>query len=455
MAVTPKSMVHGLAVLTTLASAVALQPTLTQSPCAVHRFRPPVMLAQREARLHEIARKAILKHEFEDAIQCYGLAMERPEWQSPRTFLLAALLHSRLGHPEQARAAFAEGVLHHRNDAKLMQAWGLFESKQGELRRAVRLLKRAVTLDSSLHKVLEWRMFREYNAEVERSQAASGVRRASAVSMSASRVSETRMENKESSQRSTSTPAPALAVERPAIVYTVPMSNRGWRGRPEAGEDPSRWYDAEGERNGPPPNYWRQSMDERAHRRSMAAIDELLAGDMPEESGLRALEQRMPLRAPLENRKLLGRWAAAVRDGAAVASLATPGNTSSALNVPAMVEIRREGDRRTVEHRYGTMDIHLEPGETLKVQLFVGSAESDAEAVTVGAGRLLAGRGICEADSLRPSADMEEPWGALLSRLGGEAAVPVRGRVTFLNDYMMVSRDEESGRLLDVFMRLG
>ena len=37
-------------------------------------------------------------------------------------------------------------------------------------------------------------------------------------------------------------------------------------------EDPKSWYDAEGKRNGPPANYWRQAMDERLHRNCVQTL---------------------------------------------------------------------------------------------------------------------------------------------------------------------------------------
>ena len=60
-------------------------------------------------------------------------------------------------------------------------------------------------------------------------------------------------------------PAPggACRARLPPCAYTVPVQNLGWRGRAERGEDPAKWYDAEGERKGPPMNYWRQAADER------------------------------------------------------------------------------------------------------------------------------------------------------------------------------------------------
>jgi len=74
--------------------------------------------------------------------------------------MLLALHFQRLDEHGLARAAFIEGVASFRTDAKLLQAWGLFESKQpGNKARAKKLLQRAVHLDPSLSGVLRWKIF--------------------------------------------------------------------------------------------------------------------------------------------------------------------------------------------------------------------------------------------------------------------------------------------------------
>ena len=79
----------------------------------------------------------------------------------------------------------------------------------------------------------------------------------------------------------------ACQVCLPPCAYTVKVQNLGWRGRAERGEDPAKWYDSEGERKGPPMNYWRQAADERYHAKSLAAIDAVARGaeDVEEQVG--------------------------------------------------------------------------------------------------------------------------------------------------------------------------
>ena len=72
--------------------------------------------------------------------------------------------------------------------------------------------------------------------------------------------------------------AEACEVRLPPCAYTVKVQNLGWRGRAERGEDTAKWYDSEGERKGPPMNYWRQAADERYHAQSLAAVDAMARG---------------------------------------------------------------------------------------------------------------------------------------------------------------------------------
>lgn len=323
-----------------------------------------------------------------------------------------------------------------------MQAWGLFESKHGHLERALRLLRRAVVLDESLVSVLRWSRFQAAAKE-------SRTRR--------SRTPTMQLQTTHATEPPTApSPAgpgglPALLVARPAVRYTVPQSARGWRGRAEMGEDPSRWYDAEGGRNGPPANYWRQAMDERLHRTVMVVLDELVecGGSVADEGSLPDMERRMGVKSPLTNRKLLRRWALVLSDGRAVATLA---ESPSQLRVPAILEIRRAGARKTVMHRYGEMDAHLEEGEALELKV---TAARPNGATPSAVARLAAGSLACAPGSFTAAvaADADEV-AAMLGELGGEEALPFRGKVTLMNDYLLVTRDSKSGRVLDCFMLL-
>ena len=73
-----------------------------------------------------------------------------------RSYFLYALQVQRRD-PNLARELFHQGVRANPTDAKLLQAWGLFESKQGKLERAKRLLHRSVSLEPRLAPVLRWK----------------------------------------------------------------------------------------------------------------------------------------------------------------------------------------------------------------------------------------------------------------------------------------------------------
>ena len=303
------------------------------------------------------------------------------------------------------------------------------------------LLRRAVKLDGTLESVLRWQRFQPAAA------ATGGAARTSTVTMTCQQMDGTVWSVAETPSPSSS---PRQLVQRPAVVYTVSQSKRGWRGREELGEDPSRWYDAEGPRNGPPQNYWRQAMDERLQRTAMRAVDELIEGDGGEamaEETLRGLEVRMGIRRPLTNRKLLGRWAYVVSEGRPVAA---PAAAAAQLRAPATLEVRREGDRKTVEHRYGTFDAHMEDGEPLVLTLSGGSgADGDAPTATF---KLVAGGESAQSAECQSSPESAE-LATMLHELGAAAYAPFRGTVSLLSDYLLVTRDEE-GALRNVFMRL-
>jgi hypothetical protein len=374
-----------------------------------------------EQRLHTTAHHAIKRGAWDDAQRAYEISCQ--EYGTGQSFLLAALHHRRMDHIDQARASFSEGILRNRDDARLMQAWGLFESKFGHMDRAVRLLRRAVDLDPSLYRVLSWRRFRTHATPTS-------AHRLRALRPTALRARGPAGRGGLVAAMAPTTTATLHKVRLPSCAYTVKIQNLGWRGRAEQGEDPEKWYDAEGERKGPPMNYWRQAADERYHAQSLAAIDAVARGAEDAEEQVAALEQRMGIAKPLLCRKLLGRWAPVLVGGV---RLATP--TEGALRVPATLEIRRAGDQRTVESRYGTFDAHLDEGEELRLALEQPGGESAHASLRVS-----------ESMQGRSEAPLEGAASAVLSRLG-------IGRITFLGDYLWVQRDAD-GVLLDVWMRV-
>jgi hypothetical protein len=95
--------------------------------------------------------------------------------------MLKALLQQRVGSLREARKTFQAGwrawkrkVLAGakftdkdiREEARLLQAWGLYESKHGTIDVATFLVQTAVSLDSTLSRVLDWKMFRDHRSAV-------------------------------------------------------------------------------------------------------------------------------------------------------------------------------------------------------------------------------------------------------------------------------------------------
>ncbi|CAM9701644.1 unnamed protein product [Chrysoparadoxa australica] len=124
------------------------------------------VLDRRIARLHLSARKAVKHNKEEWARGMYRFVIKN--WDSEiigcalaQNYLLLALLEQKSGRVEAARTAFREGVTRCPTQAKLVQAWALFESKHGPMKRALALAKRCVELDKSLAGILRWKMFRD------------------------------------------------------------------------------------------------------------------------------------------------------------------------------------------------------------------------------------------------------------------------------------------------------
>lgn len=127
---------------------------------AVARISPSSPLTARPhgCRLHALANRAIRDGAFDEAAQLYDRALLEPD-AGARTFFLKALLYERMGLWEAARSTFREGNRRHPRDGALLQGWGLMESRVGDARLALRLLRRCVACDTSLAPVLRWQRF--------------------------------------------------------------------------------------------------------------------------------------------------------------------------------------------------------------------------------------------------------------------------------------------------------
>lgn len=128
---------------------------------ATHTLYTPISRPA-ESRLHALAKSAIQRGDHGGALRCLETAAAHGH--EGRSYLLLALHYQRVGAPsDQTRDAFRAGVAFDRGDAKLLQAWALFESKNGRMDRAVRLLQQAARQDRSALGAFRWKIFRSYN----------------------------------------------------------------------------------------------------------------------------------------------------------------------------------------------------------------------------------------------------------------------------------------------------
>ena len=135
-------------------------------PHAIARISPSSPLSARShgCRLHALANRAIHDGAFDVAVRLYDRALLEPN-AGARTFFLKALLYERMGLWEAARRTFREGNRRHPRDGKLLQGWGLMESRVGDARLALRLLRRCVACDDTLAPVLRWQRFASSGVE--------------------------------------------------------------------------------------------------------------------------------------------------------------------------------------------------------------------------------------------------------------------------------------------------
>ena len=122
-----------------------------------------------ESYLHARARAAVHASDYQSAQKFLQVAADHGE--SGRSHLLLVLHLQRMQrHGEDAgmvtndmvAATFRNGIANNRDDFQLVQAWALYESKHGNMRRAVKLLQRAVSLDHSALGTLQWQRFKSY-----------------------------------------------------------------------------------------------------------------------------------------------------------------------------------------------------------------------------------------------------------------------------------------------------
>ena len=115
-----------------------------------------------EQRLHALGKQTIKQQQdLKTALTYFSTAAQHGN--TSRSHLLLVLHLQRCGAtPDTTRDAFRQAVMFDRSDHRLLQAWALYESKHGNMHRAVHLLRRAAEIDHSALGALRWKRFVEY-----------------------------------------------------------------------------------------------------------------------------------------------------------------------------------------------------------------------------------------------------------------------------------------------------
>ena len=215
-------------------------------------------------------------------------------------------------------------------------------------------------------------------------------------------------------------PSPNVVVALPTICYTVPGSKRGWR------DKNGQWFDENGPRKGPPPNYWRQSLDERAFKEDMDLVDAILR-----EMSMENIKGRVPWKSGKHsvNRMVLGLWAPITRRDTVVANKPDQ-SAQSTIFVPYTVQILRTAGRKFgLQNHYGKFDAHLEKGENLTIAV--------------------------EGDGIRFSGEVQaSPHNEIVhvGVSGGFIPPLTFGGIQYLSSYLMIMRD--SNGAYDIWLRV-
>jgi hypothetical protein len=201
-----------------------------------------------------------------------------------------------------------------------------------------------------------------------------------------------------------------LSVPLPEIRWTVPNRKRGWQ------DETGTWWDEDGIRQGPPQNYWRQRLDERAHEQDMALIKNVL------QQGTSISLPVSQVANPLTSPKLLGVWAPMIRNGHRVGSCAN----ERTLKVPYTLSITRAGHRKLgPTTALGTFDAPLKPGERLKVTVITANTESTLPISFQAMGK--------------NDASCTQYLGLVLD----EDTLKI-GNISYLSDYLLVMRSKDA-----------
>lgn len=205
-------------------------------------------------------------------------------------------------------------------------------------------------------------------------------------------------------------------VTRPVIHWTVMGFKIGWQ------DDDGNWFDADGPRNGPPLNYWRQMSDERSYKTDLELVDKVLSSEQVDdiETTILSMEERNSIRRPALSRKLLGEWAPLWSNGVCVSTK----KDDTSIETPCTVRVSRtQGRRLAPKIMYGTFNLKLTAGEEITLET---SSSSHTLAV----------------DATNPRYTLPADMSSLLGGFGN---------ITYLSEYVLVMRGEDDK--IDVWMR--
>mmetsp|Transcript_34499 Transcript_34499/g.83493 ORF Transcript_34499/g.83493 Transcript_34499/m.83493 type:complete len:321 (-) Transcript_34499:142-1104(-) len=217
----------------------------------------------------------------------------------------------------------------------------------------------------------------------------------------------------------------------PPIHWTVPGMNLGYRD-----ESTGQWYDKDGPREGPPLNYWRQSMDERGYKNDMDVVDAalcLLDDDVDLDAVVEKAEKSSGIRYPWLSRKLLGTWAPVLHAGEKVVTVnnGSPcGCCEGTIDCSVIIDIQRaSGPKLGPRNHYGVFYANMEEGEEVRIVSGDGAVDS------------------------RVGATKENRSVVIGNERAGKLAAPIcLGRITYLSDYILVQRRQDGS--MDIWLRL-
>lgn len=235
-----------------------------------------------------------------------------------------------------------------------------------------------------------------------------------------------------------------ITINRPVIHWTVSIQKIGWRD-----EETGKWFDEDGPREGPPQNYWRQRLDQRAYEGDMDLVTAALncgktdINDIESELDemIKEVEGKNSVRRPSRHRNLLGKWAPVFLSGKLVAT-SDPVTTSndqqkpkeydlSTVQVPFTIEIFRTAGRKLQpKNHYGVFDASLAEGEEVTVRTSDGSI-----------------------DTTMSASETNEPTILDKTVNAGEDFEIQLGGVTYVSDYLVLQRNSE-GTLSDLWLRV-